>query len=659
MTLYVARDDFSTRKKLDQLSECYLIGRVSTDENDYPNIKVFDFQRFHNIFEVTPLCNEPYIISELMDNDQDYVGVDLHQSSGFLPVDYNSNIANDERLEMLSDLLIDKLIIFKPKINFSKARPDVGHKNLVIEKLVEIKSNDFSSYHIVPKINMDSNTFESKLKDNSYFVLNEYDNSLLNSPDLIYCDENLYLLGGDLEKHPNQVKMWKCNDFSKVKKIPMSYSNRDIDNKVIKVSENIIFISDEYLLELQTVSSSSKTMEKEVVKITEIEDIPTDTNTQITNEFDFLNAFDLYTRKQNLIYKKEDLVNLHTCIKSNVITIIAGMSGTGKTQLALSYAEMLDLDEENKNLLFLPISPSFTEPEDILGYYSNMHNKYVPASTGLVDLLVHAQNNVNKMHMVIFDEMNLSQIEFWFSPFISILERDPEDRFLTLYSANEDCVNKDIYPSKVKINENVIFIGTINIDDTTKEISDRLLDRSFIVSLSKQNFSLFKDEYSQIDSEDERQIEEFKCRNTAEFNNWRSFNPKQLKRSFSDIELNFFDEVHETISKIDNQKGISFRILKNISLYLMNVPCSVDGKPYFEREDSLDILFKQTVLNKIKGPENQLIDLLGYYDKDKKTFFNGELINTLNKYNSVSHFKLTREEIQRKMRDLSYYGYTR
>ena len=46
-------------------------------------------------------------------------------------------------------------------------------------------------------------------------------------------------------------------------------------------------------------------------------------------------------------YKKEDLVNLHTCIKSNVITIIAGMSGTGKTQLALSYAEMLDLDEEN------------------------------------------------------------------------------------------------------------------------------------------------------------------------------------------------------------------------------------------------------------------------------------------------------------------------
>ena len=87
---------------------------------------------------------------------------------------------------------------------------------------------------------------------------------------------------------------------------------------------------------------------------------------------------------------------------------------------------MLDTQEVNHTLLFMPVSPSFIEPDDVLGYLNPNNGLYIPADTGLVDFLINAQNNSDKMYMVIFDEMNLSQIEYWFSPFISVLEKDAD-----------------------------------------------------------------------------------------------------------------------------------------------------------------------------------------------------------------------------------------
>ena len=157
----------------------------------------------------------------------------------------------------------------------------------------------------------------------------------------------------------------------------------------------------------------------------------------------------------------------------------------------------------------------------------------------------HAQNNVNKMHMIIFDEMNLSQIEYWFSPFISILERNPQDRFIQLYSAHENCQNADYYPSRIKINENVIFIGTVNLDETTKEISDRMLDRSFVVSLNKPDFVMFNQISSQNNSDEDKIIESNKCRNTAEYNEWKVNINIIDEHSFSTQELDFFEKAHQ------------------------------------------------------------------------------------------------------------------
>ena len=207
-------------------------------------------------------------------------------------------------------------------------------------------------------------------------------------------------------------------------------------------------------------------------------------------ETDFINALQQLTLNNGLQYKRDDLINFHTSIKTNPLTVLVGMSGTGKSRLALNYAKMLGLSEDNNNLLFLPISPSYTEPSDVLGYLNSMNGLYVPSETGLVQFLRHASENPDQMHMVIFDEMNLSQVEYWFSPFISILEKDKGERVLTLYDEDAHCINEKVYPPHLKIGENVIFVGTVNLDDTTKKFSDRMLDRTFVINLAGESKNL-------------------------------------------------------------------------------------------------------------------------------------------------------------------------
>ncbi len=657
--IFIAKDDYATKKILEATSECYLIGVLAHDDENYPLIQVMDQQRFINSFTIKPLCEEPDVLMNNSDSEL-FIGIDFHQSNSILPDDYNRNIPNNDRLDMLQDLLENKLIIFRPRITYSRVNSENIHKNLVIVDVLDIEVTDTTRYQMIPCITMDVQSFESKLKDLAYFSLNNFNSNVLNSPTFILCGDTLYFNQKDWVRHDNQGKLWRCDDFDMISTYKINSNLLENEGKLIRATDNLCFIENDALIAIQVgdYKAEIKVEPQQVEYEAEDEQIEEGVVNHI-HERDFLSAFDLYTKSQGLKYHKDDLINLHVCIKTNTLTIIAGMSGTGKTQLAISYAQMLDLSEENRNLLFLPISPSYTEPEDVLGYYSNLSNKYVPAATGLVDLLVQAQNNVNKMHMVIFDEMNLSQIEHWFSPFISILERNPQDRFIQLYSANENCVNNQNYPSRVKINENVIFIGTVNLDETTKDISDRMLDRSFIVSLKKQDFALFNKPNDDIESDINKRIEVNKCRSTAEYNMWRVPTDSVSMNDFTDQELSFFEEAHQAISCFDRQKGISFRILRNIQQYLVNVPRVDSNNLYFRREHSIDLLFKQTVLSKIKGTENQLSELLGTYDRSKNVFHVGKLQEVMNRYSSVSEFEESRVEIEKKLRDMSYYGYTR
>ena len=182
-----------------------------------------------------------------------------------------------------------------------------------------------------------------------------------------------------------------------------------------------------------------------------------------------------------------------------------------------------------------------------------------------MEFLKHAEENPNEMHLVIFDEMNLAQIEYWFAPFISILEKDLGERKLQLYSKSQRCINEEKYPSTIEIKNNIIFVGTINLDETTKNISDRLLDRSFIINLKKESFVNYKTQQSGRQQKNELKIfdEDFKI-----FMPEDSSYDEDYISNFNKQELEFFDRIHSELNKVDSQKGVSFRCVKNIALYL-------------------------------------------------------------------------------------------
>ena len=243
--------------------------------------------------------------------------------------------------------------------------------------------------------------------------------------------------------------------------------------------------------------------------------------------------------------------------------------------------------------------------------------------------------------MVIFDEMNLSQIEYWFAPFMSVLERETQFRNIQLYSKEMNIENSDMYPPTINIGDNVIFIGTINMDETTKDISDRLLDRALVINLHKKTF---KDYLAEENEAEELTDTNYKVPSSL-FATFKKNTPNYIK-VFTDREIEFLDALHDLIAGYLPQKGVSYRNVKMIGNYIAN------SENIFDRDIAFDLAIKQTVIRKINGNENEIGKLI-YQDSENN------IQHLLEQYCDISEFKETLLEIKQKAQELDTYGFTR
>ena len=121
---------------------------------------------------------------------------------------------------------------------------------------------------------------------------------------------------------------------------------------------------------------------------------------------------------------------------------------------------------------------------------------------------------------------------------------------------------------------------------------------------------------------------------------------------FSTKELEFFDEIDKELNKVDSQKGVSFRAVKNISLFIQNKPKELTTKQAF------DYAFKQTVMKKINGSVDSIGKFIGT-NLDENDKSDGILTEIFNNYSDVSEFTECRAEIKNKVLELKKYGYAR
>lgn len=213
---------------------------------------------------------------------------------------------------------------------------------------------------------------------------------------------------------------------------------------------------------------------------------PSATPEEPLDEATFLAQFQRVVERRGFSFHLEDLLNFHVCVKIGGLCVLAGPSGTGKSSLPRLYAEALGW---KNRYLQVPVRPDWLDDRDFLGAYNALARRFEPASAGVADHLIAAmlaeQRGLGDIYLISLDEMNLARVEHYFAQFLSILECPPEERNITLFAPGLARPSDPYAPyQSVHVGENVRFVGTVNIDETTHFFSPKVLDRCQVISFA-------------------------------------------------------------------------------------------------------------------------------------------------------------------------------
>jgi hypothetical protein len=196
----------------------------------------------------------------------------------------------------------------------------------------------------------------------------------------------------------------------------------------------------------------------------------------------FLSVFTRFSNLSGLVYSQRLVSQFISSLLTKPFVILTGLSGSGKTKLAQAFVKWICQDKSQFRII--PVGADWTNREPLLGYPNALNPKeYVKPDSGVLDLIIQANNKLELPHFLILDEMNLSHVERYFADFLSVIESNDE---IPLYE--EGAVENGV-PSKLRVPSNLFFIGTVNIDETTNMFSPKVLDRANTIE-----FRVTKDE---------------------------------------------------------------------------------------------------------------------------------------------------------------------
>ena len=207
------------------------------------------------------------------------------------------------------------------------------------------------------------------------------------------------------------------------------------------------------------------------------------------SEGDFFSRFVKHVEQSGYNgYRRLDLVAFHLSVKCGDITILGGMSGTGKSTLPLLYAEALAGQSAIKErYLQIGVSPNWVSMQDLLGGINSLERTFEPSESGLYRQLLIAQEESRRhqqetgIYVATLDEMNLAHVEHYFSGFLQALEGSRE---ISVFDASSvDSSSTFALHGSIRVPLSIRFVGTVNFDETTRQLSRRLLDRANLIRL--------------------------------------------------------------------------------------------------------------------------------------------------------------------------------
>ena len=292
----------------------------------------------------------------------------------------------------------------------------------------------------------------------------------------------------------------------------------------------------------------------------------------------------------------------HTALKTSEmspLTVLAGVSGTGKSELPRLYSRFGGI-----NFLSMPVEPNWDCQEAMLGYYNSIDNCFEP--TDMLRLLAQSQRNVDDqqglndvMTMILLDEMNLANVELYFADFLSKLETrrglKENDRSFPFIGVK---IGSKMADFPLRLGRNVLWTGTMNNDETTKTLSDKVLDRGIVINFPRPK-TLIRSRKNSVLAEPAPLLLK---------SNWSSW---QNAVEFEDNLINGYKEKIEQINEQLGKAGraLGHRVWQSIENYMSLYPDVIAAESDSSRKHAMDNAFEdqlvQKVMPKLRGLETR------------------------------------------------------
>jgi hypothetical protein len=322
------------------------------------------------------------------------------------------------------------------------------------------------------------------------------------------------------------------------------------------------------------------------------------------DEYGALETFKGELQQRGIHFPDRVVDAFHTSLKCqsiNPLTVLAGVSGTGKTLLPMKYAEFMGLHS-----LVIPVQPRWDSPQDLFGFYNYLEKEYKATELSRALVRMDKYNYPDseygakyawprkRLLMVLLDEMNLARTEYYFSEFLSKLElrrqvKHPDDLAQRVKAEVELDTGPGLQNSfRIWVPENVLFVGTMNEDETTQTLSDKVLDRSNVLRFGKP------DERQDIQTNASLRN---KQRPYLSYEKWKSWQrDSRTNDSWWSETSRWIRSINDGLDRVGRPFG--FRVEDAIHLYLANYPrVNSDDRYKLAFADQIE----QKIIPKLRG----------------------------------------------------------
>ena len=227
----------------------------------------------------------------------------------------------------------------------------------------------------------------------------------------------------------------------------------------------------------------------------------------------FFKNFDTKLREQKVVDNSiaSNYRPYITTIKSKPFLLLAGISGTGKSRIVRELARACweeDTDEyktqKPKNFQMVQVKPNWHDSSDLIGYVSRVSGKAEFVAGEFLKFVAKAWEDTETPYFLCLDEMNLAPVEQYFAEYLSviesrkshgdgivttdpILEKADEEWYFNLTASltSDEDIRKQFNEEGICIPQNLIVVGTVNMDETTFSFSRKVLDRAMTIEMNE------------------------------------------------------------------------------------------------------------------------------------------------------------------------------